>query len=395
MKIIAIFDNNIGAGGGFDQALNALLQMQRLSRNGFDFEVFTTYKENIPILNKFGIKVVNIEIKLFDRFLAKAGGNGLWRFIQLSLKLLGPLEKKLIRHGCDAVYFVTPSILPACLQRLNYINTVWDLCHRDTPEFPEVRDFNTFFIRENNYRYSFGPALVTLTDSVLLADNAAKFYGMARDRFIEMPFAPSPFLADVQTEKVDSISKYQINSEYFYYPAQFWPHKNHIRILQALKFLRDECAWTPKVVFSGKDYGNLGHIDKFIKANNLDEQVKVLGFVPSEDIRSLYENALAIVMPTYFGPTNLPPLEAWLLNVPLIYSSYLAEQAGSAALLVDPDDAMQLAGAMRSCRDSAVRERLIRAGQDRLLEIGQQRLASENKLCAILDKFAARRQCWA
>ena len=40
MKIIAILDNAIGAGGGFDQGLNAINQMQRLSINRFDFEVF-------------------------------------------------------------------------------------------------------------------------------------------------------------------------------------------------------------------------------------------------------------------------------------------------------------------------------------------------------------------
>jgi len=64
-----------------------------------------------------------------------------------------------------------------------------------------------------------------------------------------------------------------------------------------------------------------------------------LGFVPIEDMRGLYEGSLAIVMPTYFGPTNIPPLEAWTLEKPLIYSTHLAEQAGDAALLIDPNNA--------------------------------------------------------
>lgn len=395
IKIIAIIDNNIGAGGGFNQALNAIMQMKRLSINRFNFEVFTASKENVFFLKNFGVCASGVQITIFDRMLVMLSQNKLWQFIQRRLKIIGPLEKKLSQHGCDVVYFVTPSRLCACLQKLNYINTVWDLCHRDTPEFPEVREFNEFVIRENNYKYNFGAALVTLTDSFRLADMAARFYGIDKQRFIAMPFEPTPFLMENQQVGVGGVlDKRKLETGYLYYPAQFWPHKNHIRILQALIILRDEQAWSPTVVFSGKDYGNLVHIKNFISENSLESQIRILGFVPPEDIRGLYENAMVVVMPTYFGPTNLPPLEAWLLNVPLIYSSHLAEQAGNAALLVDPDSATELATALQLCRKPEVREQLVRAGHQRLAEISQQRASAEDSLCSVLEKFAVRRQCW-
>lgn len=395
IKIIAILDNTIGAGGGFNQALNAIVQMQRLSINRFKFEVFTTHEENVCFLKRFDVRALAIQITIFDRVLGIFSKNKLWQSIQSRLKLIGPLEKKLSRHRCDVAYFVTPSTLCACLQKLNYINTIWDLSHRDTPEFPEVRHFNTFFIRENNYKYNFGSALVTLTDSFRLADMAAQFYGIDQQRFIAMPFEPMPFLEEKKAAGGGKVLvSYKLESGYLYYPAHFWPHKNHIRILQALKILRDEREWLPTVVFSGKDYGNLLHIKKFISENTLESQIRILGFVPPEDICGLYENAMAVVMPTYFGPTNLPPLEAWLLNVPLIYSSHLAEQAGNAALLVDPDSATEVASALQLCRKPEVREQLIRAGQQRLAEISQQRASAEDSLCTVLEKFAARRQCW-
>ena len=111
-------------------------------------------------------------------------------------------------------------------------------------------------------------------------------------------------------------------------------------------------------------------------------------------MRGLYENAMVVVMPTYFGPTNLPPLEAWSLGIPLIYSSHLVEQTGNAALLVDPDNANELADAMLLCSKAEVRRKLICAGHHRLAEITIQRRIAEGQLCKVLEKFIARRECW-
>ena len=395
IKIIAIITSEIGSGGGFDQSLNAIVQMQRLSINRFNFEVFTSSENSLEYLNRLGVNATAIKITYFDKLLVKLSHNSLWQGIQTRIKLIAPFEKNLIKQGCDAVYFVATGNLSAGLQKLNYITTVWDLCHRETPEFPEVRDFNTFSIIEKNYRNNFGPALLTITDSERLADMASHYYGIDRNRFLAMPFAPTPFLEKVYTLKaIDVLKKYSLEAEYFFYPAQFWAHKNHIRILQALLTLRDDHGWKPNVVFSGKDYGNRGHIEKFIQINKLKLQVKILGFVPSEDIRGLYQNAMAVVMPTYFGPTNLPPLEAWSLGIPMIYSSHLIEQTGNAALLVDPDNTIGLAEAMRQCTKSEIRDQLISAGYQKLADIAVQRASAEVELCKILDKFAARRECW-
>jgi len=395
IKVIAIVSNGIGSGGGFDQALNAVLQMRRLSSNRFDFEVFTTVPDNVGFLTRLGVQSTVVRVSVFDRLLVKLSQNSLWQSLQRRLQWVGPLEKKLIHHGCDVVYLVTPDDLSAALQKLNYIATIWDLCHRETPEFPEVREFNTFSVRERNYKNNLGGALLTLTESNRLADMASQYYGIGRDRFLAMPLSPTPFLQEVSaTTAAEVATKYDLEADYFFYPAQFWSHKNHIRILQALVELRNLHAWSPTVVFSGKDNGNLAHVERFIKAHHLESQVKLLGFAASEDMRGLYENAMAVVMPSYFGPTNLPPLEAWSLGVPLIYSAHLREQAGNAALLIDPDSFTELADAMISCGKSEVRDQLIVAGRIRLEEISMQRDEAEAKLCGVLKRFAARRECW-
>lgn len=394
MKIIAILEHEVTSGGGFNQATNAILQMQRLCEGRFSFEVCTTHPENLPYLKKLGLITHVFTNLLINKLVTKLNTSRWWQIFQARYSLVSPLEKMLLDHGCDLVYLVTPGDTARSLQKLNYITTVWDLCHLDAPMFPEVRQFNEFFNREHCYRNSLDTAVFILTDSKQLAQVASFRYGINPNRFLSMPFAPSPFLTTTQVLSEDEVlKKYCLNKGYFFYPAQFWSHKNHIRILEALLLLRANHI-NPKIVFSGKDYGNRKYLENFVSKHNLQSQVTFLGFVPIEDMYGLYENALAVLMPTYFGPTNLPPLEAWSLNKPLIYSAHLADQAGDAALLVNPDSANELAKAMEKCEDPTCCKQLIEAGKQRLKYFADQRIIAENDLLRRLDQFAAQRRCW-
>jgi glycosyltransferase involved in cell wall biosynthesis len=257
-----------------------------------------------------------------------------------------------------------------------------------------VHSFNTYLNRDLFYRTSLGSAFAVLTDSKRLSELASFRYGVDLDRFIAMPFAPSPFLSiNHVLKKEDVLKKYNIKEGYFFYPAQLWPHKNHIRILEAVLLLKN-LGRHVSVVFSGKDYGNQAYLERYVCDNCLNDQVKFLGFVPVEDMRGLYESTIAIVMPTYFGQTNLPPLEAWLMGKPLIYSSYYSEQSGDAALHIDPDNVNELAEAMIKCFDPIITHELIEAGYKRLKHIEEEYMNSEKKLLEKLNQYSVRRRCW-
>ena len=273
MKIVTVLENSITAGGGFNQALNAILQMQRICKGQFEFEVFTTKLENIAHLEKLGISAVIFSFSIVDRKLAKLSHNVWWQAIQGRIKLVGSFEKKLLARGCDLVYFVTPSVISPALQRLNYIITVWDLCHRDMPEFPEVRNFTQFYARDNYYHNHLSPAVLVLADSVQLADAISRRYGVDRERVLPMPFAPAPFLDSERATDIDEVlKKYGLIEGYFFYPSQFWAHKNHIRILEALLILNDSGILFT-VVFAGGDQGNRDYIERFVKQHNLKNQI--------------------------------------------------------------------------------------------------------------------------
>jgi glycosyltransferase involved in cell wall biosynthesis len=394
MKIIAVLESAIDAGGAFNQGLNAILQIRRICDGRFDFAVFSTKKENIEELNKLGIICIWVPVTLVDKIIAIISNWTWWRRIQNEFSICGPFEKKLIENGCDLVYFLTQSSTPKILQQTNFITTVFDLCHRDMPEFPEVRSFGKFQIIEKHFKDNLSSAVIVVTESESLSDSVSRRYGIDRDRCLAMPMAKSPFLQvgiPVATSLV--LKKYNLVAGYYFYPAQFWAHKNHIRILQALIHLRNEGV-KYNVVFSGGDKGNKRYLEDFISQNLLDEQVKFLGFIPCEDMQGLYEGSSAVIMPTYFGPTNLPPFEAWFTKRPLIYSIGMKEQAGNAAIYVNPDDALDLASAMKACSDLEVSASLVDKGIQRLDYFDRLRQSSESELVNRLLQFEVRRICW-
>ena len=394
MKIIAIIEKPITSGGGFNQALNAIQQMSRLSVDKFDFSVVTPAKENIDSLKRLNIKTDYVAITFFDKILSRLFTGRIWGQILAKLKIVGPFEKQLIKQNCDLVYFVEQSSRSECLQNLNFIETVHDLCHQDQLEFPEVRNFGEFRSRELVFQNTLKCAFIVMADSEELADKINSRYGVDRNRIVTMPFSPSPFLKEPQVSNSINILKlYKLDYGYFFYPAQFWAHKNHYRIIEAVKLLHQEGTQC-RVVFVGGDKGNYAFLDRIIKGYGLSNHIQSLGFIPAEHMMALYENCQAVIIPTYFGSTNLPPLEAWFLGKPLIYSKLFSEQAGNAALFIDPDDANSIAHAMKSMLDKTISDKFIKNGFKRLKEITIIKKKAEEQLISRIIKFEKKRQCW-
>ena len=394
MKIIAVLEVSISAGGGFNQSLNAILQMKGLLDAKFEFSVVSTNEKNINYLKKLKIDAEFFKITLLDRLLPRLYSGRIWSIILSKLKIISPFEKWLIRKDCDLVYFVEQSSRAESLQNLNFIATVWDLCHRDQPEFPEVREFGEFQSREWASQNTLTLASIILSDSEELADRISSRYGVDRERIVPMPYSPSPLIEELSSKKNKEILKlYKIDYGYFFYPAQFWAHKNHYRIIQATKLLHQE-GIKARIVFVGGDRGNLEFLKKTTKDLGLENYLTFLGFVPNEHLSVLYKNCQAVVMPSYFGPTNLPPLEAWFFEKPLIYSTHFSNQVGDAAILVNPDEEFSIANAMKSILDKNISEKFIKKGLSRLEKIKSLKKIAEKKLISDIIKFEKKRQCW-
>lgn len=149
------------------------------------------------------------------------------------------------------------------------------------------------------------------------------------------------------------------------------------------------------VVFVGSDQGNLSHVRETVGRLGLADRVQFLGFVAQEDLIDLYRQAFALSYVTFFGPENLPPLEAFALGCAVIASevSGAREQLQDAALFVDPASPRQIAEAVvRLASEEGLRQKLTDAGR----KIASTRTPEGfvREALAFLDRFEAVRRCW-
>lgn len=303
------------------------------------------------------------------------------------------LDQQLQAAGIE---FVWQLGAPGQVLEVPYMIVVWDLQHRLQPWFPEVSANGNWQHRDTLYTAVLGRAAAVIVGTRVGKLEVERFFRVDPSRILIMPH-PTPRFADASVAaKLPVREKYGIAGDYLFYPAQFWAHKNHVNLLLALKLLQSRLDRPRSVAFVGADHGNLAHVKATVDRLGLTDRVHFLGFVPREDLIDLYKEAFALSYVTFFGPENLPPLEAFALGCPVIASdvSGAREQLGDAVLFVDPTSPEQMADAvMRLAGEEGLRERLIEAGS----KIAQARTPEGfvRDALAFLDRFEPVRRCWA
>lgn len=278
-----------------------------------------------------------------------------------------------------------------------YITPVLDMQHRIQPWFPEVSHGRQWKYREDYFQDYLRRAAYVITGTEVGRREIEHFYGVAPERVRVLPLATPKFaLEGAALDSAARLAVLGLKPGYLFYPAQFWAHKNHVNLLHALRLLHDEYGLPYELVLVGSDQGNESHVRKVVADLQLDRHVKFLGFVTQEDLVALYRGADALAYVTFFGPDNLPPLEAFALGCPVVASEVpgAREQLGTAALLVPPDSPRKIAEGIKRLRDDAsVRESLRDQGKRRAASwTGKDYIRG---ILAIIDEFDTIRRCWA
>lgn len=216
---------------------------------------------------------------------------------------------------------------------------VHDLMHRYERRFDEVS--NDYENREHVHTLQAKFATRILTDSDLgkkQFEESYKDYLSKKLEVCSVPFAVPYYIENMVEEKIETPSKY------VFYPAQFWKHKNHINLLKAISIVKEKIP-DIQLVLSGSEKNNGSNIRKMIRESELENNVRILGYVTNEQMTYLYRHAIIMVMPSYFGPTNIPPLEAMALGCPVAVSNNYAmpEQVGDAGMTFNPDSPEEIA----------------------------------------------------
>jgi glycosyltransferase involved in cell wall biosynthesis len=143
------------------------------------------------------------------------------------------------------------------------------------------------------------------------------------------------------------------------------PRKNYETLLDALEiYWPRSTRRLPLYLAGGKGWCNESLLARLSRMESFG-MVKRLGYVPDEDLPTLYQSAQALVFPSWYEGFGLPVLEAMQCGCPVISSTRtsMAEIGGDAIIGIDPADSEAIAQAMlRMESEPALRDGLITAG---------------------------------
>lgn len=305
----------------------------------------------------------------------------------------GRLQRALERHGIDVVWFVPGGAHE--IPDAPYIATVWDVQHRTHPWLPEVSAAGAWESREAAIGAFLARAAFVITGTDTGRRELETYYRVPPSRVHLLPHPTPAFALEAGPSAPDIAGRFGLEPHYLLYPAQFWPHKNHVSLVLALERLKSRYGLALQLLLVGSDKGNRRHVEQAAARAGVLPQIKFPGFVSQAELVALYRNAGALVYPTLSGPENLPPLEAFALGCPVVASDIpgAAEQLGDCARLVSPVSPDAIAGAVYEVlTDGEVRAALIARGRERARAWTGADFV--NGVLKILDEFEPLRRCW-
>ncbi len=371
-KIIVFLSSKPTDGGKFQYGLSIVNGLESLISDGFIIYALyldKQWKDFIPEkFNQIQLSQNNKFVKLLKKIITNIPqyGNLIWRRFG---KYMDKYQKNCFEISPDLIIYTSRDELIHEM-KLPGVVPIFDLMHK-YENFPELNEGGINKKREIYYNLLCKYAKKILVDSTVGKSHLLESYKVDEEKIEILPFTIPPYIYhQTASEKSKTIN---FPKNYVFYPAQFWLHKNHLGLIEAINILKLQGILI-NCVFVGSDYNSLTLINQKIKEYGLQEQIFTFDYVNNESIISLYQNALALVMPSFFGPTNIPQLEAFELGCPVITSRIygIPEQVGDAALLIDPNNPDEIASNILSLYNNpSLRATLIKKGKIRASELSQ------------------------
>jgi glycosyltransferase involved in cell wall biosynthesis len=219
---------------------------------------------------------------------------------------------------------------------------------------------------------------IVLVESSWTKDDVARQYDIAAEKIVVSPFPPATRdYREPTAAEIEALKGKLRHENFIFYPANAWPHKNHLRLVEALASLKHQGVIVP-LVCSGGIMPFSSEIDRAVSRLGIADQVQFLGYVSQAEIKALYWLCTAVVVPTLFESVSFPVWEAFQAAKPVACSTAtsLPQQVGEAGLLFDPHDPESIAAAILSLWSAPdQRARLAQAGTARLREFSLDRMA--------------------
>lgn len=384
--VVSKIDPRIG--GGYTFTNNLVNSLLTFSDQKTEFVFFVTDKNHKKLSTKtLEKKIIYIGKSRILRKLIFIS-EGIFPSFAFWIGQLSKLEKKVKKEKIDFLFYLGSTPL---FSTCPYGVIVWDLQHRTHPWFPELQKNGEWFKRERLLASILPRASLIITGTEVGKNQIKNFYGV-QDDIICIIKHPTP---KVNVSDLEVPRRADENRFIFFYPAQFWAHKNHIIILEAVKKINEIKKYNFEVLFSGSDQGNLKYISSQVRKLGLEDNIKFLGFVSQHELNSIYKNIDALIYPSVSGPENLPPLEALAWGKPVFYSDFpgAREQLQDSVFYFDPLDSDELSKLLIKFMQGELEiEAMVKKGRQLSMDRSVEGFITE--LVSAINKFSKSRKLW-
>jgi len=245
------------------------------------------------------------------------------------------------------------------------IKTVMVLHGSERFHFKSFHPFSDRLYFRTIYPQFLKRATVILSDCENARKDIMDIMGINPDKIKTVHLAGDPafrLVHDAQSLKKVR-DKYSLPQKFIIYVGHIYPGKNVGRLFKALKMVREN--FDIKLIMAGSKRFKFDQDLNLIKELDLEKHIQLLGYVPLEDLVSLYNLAEMTVFPSYYECFPAIPLDANACGCPVVTSKTggTPEAAGDAALYVNPTDVSEIAEAIiKVMSDKQVKEDLLEKG---------------------------------
>ncbi|OAF01222.1 hypothetical protein AYJ54_29535 [Bradyrhizobium centrolobii] len=239
--------------------------------------------------------------------------------------------------------FASEDVLLAPIYSLALLHTAkpYAFTLHDLQENYYPQNFSTWqrIWRRETYAALLGRARRVICESRYVMADIARSFDVADERIKVIAAPPQRQFLTVQSDaELDAVrQRLHLPRRFLFYPAQFWVHKNHLRLIEAFSEVLKQ-APDLQLVLTGKQRDEYRTVMDMVDRLGLSRSVVHVGFVERDELQAIYRLATALVMPSLFESISIPVYEAFLAGTPVIASGIhgIPEQVGDAALLFDP-----------------------------------------------------------
>jgi glycosyltransferase involved in cell wall biosynthesis len=269
--------------------------------------------------------------------------------------------------GCDLV--LCPSTVPFVRgSTVPLVSIVYDLQHQDCPQFftREQR-----FFRERHLAQACAVAARVVCISEAVRQRLLDVTTVSPEQVVSIPL---PVIHDARTASASAgkhlLDQWDLASEGFLlYPANSWPHKNHLRLLEAFEqYCVAHSQSSLTLVCTGVLDDRMRSYRDGIASESVRRRLRFTGYCPPDVVIALLRACRAVIYPSLYEGFGLPVLEAMAADRPVLCSDLpvLREVAADAAIFFDPTSASGICAAIEKLEQRPeLVARLIRRGAER------------------------------